>query len=155
MNNYELSVLTLIAHFSLFIIHRYTAFLTLPDRRHLVQTFCLLFPWAVSILIFCRFGINTRLVLLLAWLTLLPVTFFFPQTEHTAICESPPNKTHYTLFQLYIFYKSGIGSKIYETIPKIKCPNFYRCKRLMLTFVFIELESVQKFGFRFSSLLHP
>jgi len=33
---------------------------------------------------------NTRFVLLFAWLTLLPDTFFFPQIEHTAIVKPPP-----------------------------------------------------------------
>ena len=42
-------------------------------------------PLPVTTRILCRFGSTRLLVLLFAWLTLLPITLFFPQTEQVAI----------------------------------------------------------------------
>jgi hypothetical protein len=56
---------------------------TAPERMQRVHTrkraVC---PPSVTVLTFCRFGYQRRLVLLWAWLTLLPVTGPFPQISH-------------------------------------------------------------------------
>jgi hypothetical protein len=63
----------------------YNAFLTNPERKHLVQILTLLTaPVLLSThRILCRFGYHTFLVLLFAWLTLFPTTGPLPQTSHT------------------------------------------------------------------------
>ena len=60
----------------------YTAFVTRPERMHRVQT--VIFRTLPSTLArTCwRFGLNRRLVILWAWLTLLPTKGFLPQISH-------------------------------------------------------------------------
>src|SRR4051812_25984632 len=59
---------------------------TLPADRQLVQTRTrLCVPLSVTIRAGCRFGRQTRLLLLFAWLTLFPLRGPFPQTSQNAI----------------------------------------------------------------------
>ena len=59
-----------------------TAFCTNPDRRQRVQTLILLAAPFIRARTVRRFGRNTRLVRLLAWLTVFPTNRCFPHTSH-------------------------------------------------------------------------
>jgi hypothetical protein len=62
----------------------YRALRTKPDRRQRVQTFIRFTePLPSTTWSFWRLGYQTRFVLLLAWLTLLPTTGPLPQTSQT------------------------------------------------------------------------
>jgi hypothetical protein len=56
--------------------------ITLPERMHRVQTVMTAFFFPTMACTFWRFGFQVRLLLLLAWLTLLPVVVCFPHTAH-------------------------------------------------------------------------
>lgn len=56
-----------------------------PLRRHRVHTTIRLTPLAVAARTSCRLGCHRRLVLLLAWLTLLPTEGRFPQIAQCRI----------------------------------------------------------------------
>jgi len=58
-------------------------FFTLPERMQRVQTCMRTWdPCGPTALIDCRFGLDTFLVLLFAWLTLFPLSLPFPQISH-------------------------------------------------------------------------
>src|SRR5690606_33102781 len=62
---------------------------TLPERRQRVQTrMRRTVPWKMA-RARCRFGCQTRLVLLLAWLTLWPTERVFPQISQARAMTSP------------------------------------------------------------------
>jgi hypothetical protein len=58
-------------------------FFTLPERMQRVHT-CMRMcdPCGPTALMDCKFGFDTFLVLLLAWLTLFPLSLAFPQILH-------------------------------------------------------------------------
>ena len=59
--------------------HRQAVFWTLPLRIHRVHTRIRVTPPPIAARTSCRLGFHRRLVLLLAWLTLLPTEGRFPQ----------------------------------------------------------------------------
>lgn len=61
----------------------YDAFFTMPERRHLVQTRIFFVPPFVTTLTVCTFGKKIFLLLLFAWLTLLPIIFPLPHISQT------------------------------------------------------------------------
>ena len=68
---------------------RYGAFETLLERMHRVHTLARRTrPLDSRILIFCRFGRDTFLVRLCAWLTLYPLNGFLPQISQTRDMEN-------------------------------------------------------------------
>lgn len=60
----------------------YTAFCTFPVLRQRVHIFIVFFFPSISACIFTRFGFQTLLVLLCAWLTLFPAIVPFPHISH-------------------------------------------------------------------------
>lgn len=63
-------------------LHIYTARLTLPERRHLVQTVSLLGVPSTMALTLWRFGSHLRRVFTSEWLTLLPDAGALPHIAH-------------------------------------------------------------------------
>jgi hypothetical protein len=60
----------------------YTTLVTLPLRRQAVQTLIVFVDLPTRAFTLMILGFHTRLVLLWAWLILLPVTVPFPHTSH-------------------------------------------------------------------------
>src|SRR4051812_3197167 len=61
----------------------YAALMTLPERKHRVQTRIRLMPPLISAFTVWRFGSNRRALTLFAWLCCRPTTGRFPQSSHS------------------------------------------------------------------------
>ncbi len=110
-------------------------FTTAPERIQRVHTFMrTVFPPASTVLTRCRFGNQRRLVLLWAWLTLLPVAGPLPQISHLrAIVLSPQTDIFFTSCLFYTkqttnasIFLFHLGQLDFSEFPRRLAPAFMR-----------------------------